>query len=498
MRKFCSLVVLLLLLGTVVAAAGSRPACDALTTAGLFKNTTVQAARVITPDVEPGSVAHCEVTAVITPVTGSRIVAVYRLPDAWNEKLLGLGGAGWAGNLRLDAASAPLARGYATAQTDGGHGSTELWDTSWSSRPVAVTDFGWRAIHEMTLFGKEVISRYYGRPPVRAYFQGCSTGGRQGLIEAQRFPGDYDGIVAGAPVQSLLTQTTQLLRALAFRSAGAALTPGQLARLNEASLAACDGLDGLEDGIVTDPRACSFDLAAVACPVDAPSPDCLSPEQLLAVRSVYGGTMTSDGRIAAYPLLPGDEAGWMRFIDVGAREELGTGAPTAGIKDLRGLLFKDADFDLGAFDPEKDLATVLGSSFAVQYEAVSPDVSAFVERGGKLMLWHGFDDPGPSPLATVEYYESVEQSLGERVKTLDAPVRLFLAPGVEHCGGGRGANAFDPLRALEGWVERKDAPESMHATRADGKLSRPICRYPALPRYKGAGNPNEAANFDCQ
>ncbi len=495
MRNFCSL---MMLLGAVAATAGNQPACEALATAGLFKNATIQSARAVTPDAEPNSAAHCEVTAVITPVAGSRIVNVYRLPDAWNEKLLGLGSGGWAGNVRLDAARAALARGYATAQTDGGHGSTELWDTSWSSRPVAVTDFGWRAVHEMTLLGKQLIDRYYGRPQFRAYFQGCSTGGRQGLMEAQRFPGDYDGIVAGAPVQSLLTQTTQLIRALAFRAPGAALTAGQLARLNEASLAACDGQDGLADGIVTDPRACAFDLSAVACPADGPSPDCLSPEQLNAVRAVYAGVATADGRIAAYPLLPGDEAGWMRFIDVSGQQELGIGAPTAGIKDLRGLLLKDPDFDLAAFDPEKDLATILSSPFAGQYEAVSPDVSAFVDRGGKLLLWHGFDDPGPSPLATVEYYESVTQSLGERVKALDAPVRLFLAPGVEHCGGGRGANAFDPLRALEAWVERKDAPESMHGTRADGKLSRPICRYPALPRYKGTGNPNDAATFDCQ
>ncbi|HZF15976.1 MAG TPA: tannase/feruloyl esterase family alpha/beta hydrolase [Steroidobacteraceae bacterium] len=495
MRKFCTLI---LLFGAIAASASNRPACEALATAGLFKNTVVQSVQVVTRDSLPGSVAHCEVRAVVSPVAGSRIGVIYRLPDAWNDKLLGLGGAGWAGDIRFAASQAPLARGYVTAQSDGGHESAELWDPSWAARPVAVADFGWRAIHQMTLLGKDLIARYYGRAQTRAFFQGCSTGGRQGLIEAQRFADDYDGVVAGAPVQSLLTQTSQLLRTLAFRAPGAALTPGQLVKLNEASLAACDGLDGLEDGIVTDPRACSFDPSAVACSADVASPDCLSPAQVLAVRAIYSRVTTTNGGTAAYPILPGDEAGWMRFIDVGAEQELGVGAQTAGLKNLRETLLKDRDFDLASFDPDKDLATVRGSPFAAQYEAVNPDLSAFVERGGKLILWHGFDDPGPSPLETLEYYEAAQAALGERSKLFDAPVRLFLAPGVEHCGGGRGANTFDPLRALEDWVERKDPPESMRGTRADGKLSRPICRYPALPRYKGSGDPNDAANFTCR
>jgi feruloyl esterase len=208
--------------------------------------------------------------------------------------------------------------------------------------------------------------------------------------------------------------------------------------------------------------------------------------------------MTSDGRIAAYPLSRGSEAAWPVFIDVGAKFEPGTGATSAAIKGMRALIFNDRNFDLKAFNPEMNLVTVRGSSFARSYEASNPDLSAFVARGGKLILWHGFDDPGPSALATIEYYEAVQRALAPAETALKSSVRLFVAPGVQHCGGGPGADVFDTLRALDDWVLRKQAPELMHATRADGRLSRPLCRYPALPYYRGTGDPNEASSFDCK
>src|SRR5258705_4745987 len=295
-------------------------------------------------------------------------------------------------------------------------------------------------------------------------------------MEVQRFTGDYDGVIAGAPVHTLLTQTSMLVRNLSLAAPGAGLGPEQIATLHAAAIAACDAGDGLADGIITDPRACNFDPGALACDSSAPSTGCLSPAQVMAVRTLYEGVRTADGRVAAYPLSRGSEVSWPQFIKVVPEPDPGAGASGASVSGLRALIFGNRNFDLFSFDPEKHLALVRSTPFAKAYEAANADVAAFVDRGGKLILWHGFDDSGPSPIETIEYYEAVQQSLGPKVSTLSSPVRLFLAPGVEHCRGGPGANLFDPLRALEDWIERTSAPESMNATRTDGRISRPLCR----------------------
>jgi feruloyl esterase len=500
--------------------------CTALTTARIFKDTTITSARMMGADEKAGTPAYCEVTASITPVPGSHITAVYRLPASWNGKLVGVGGGGWAGNITLDrsgarsyTSAANLALGFATAQTDGGHATTDPWDTTWAANSESVTDFSYRAIHLMTTVGKAVVTRYYGKPQKRAYFQGCSTGGRQGLMEVQRFPDDYDGVISGAPVYSLLTQSSALVRNETFAAPGAALTAGQISQLHAAALAACDAQDGLQDGIVTDPRACSFDPATLQCKTealahgssdraasegipsgDASTPDCLTAAQVAAVRSVYSGVKTADGRIASYPLSRGGEASWSRFVVIapvpGAKP--GSGDAGNGLGGLRQRLFGNADYDLTTFDAERDLTQVRGGAFAELYEAKNPNIAPFIAHGGKLLLWHGFDDPGPSPLATIEYYENVRQVTGSQSAALDANVRLFLLSGVYHCRGGPGADGFDSLAALDRWVESGQAPDDVIATREDGKLSRPLCRYPTLPRYKGSGDPASADSFQCR
>jgi hypothetical protein len=454
--------------------------------------------------------SYCEVSAVVMPVPGSRIGVVYRLPEPeqWNGKLLGLGGGGWAGNVTLRAAAPGLAAGYATAQTDAGHAASTVWDTSWASNPQSIVDFSYRAIHLMTAVGKALIAHYYGHAQSRAYFQGCSTGGRQALMEAQRFPGDYDGIVAGAPVYDLLTQTTGLLRNRAFSAPGARLTAAQLERLNQAALAACDAADGVEDGIVTDPRSCRFDPGALECGSDAPSPSCLNASQVAAVREIYAGVKTSDARIASYPLARGSEAGWSRFLSVerptAARASVVSPAARPGIDanggmgGLRQALFGDPNFDLAAFNPDRDLRIVRTSSFARLYEAGNADLAPFIGRGGKLIIWHGFYDPGPSPLGTISYYERMRRTTGAKLQTVDASVRLFILPGVYHCGGGPGADRFDSLGAIDEWVTHERLPESLVATRRDGKLSRPVCPYPELPYYRGHGSPDAAGSFVCR
>jgi feruloyl esterase len=467
----------------------------------LFERTTITAAKAIPADASKKLPAFCEVTGSVTPVPGSNIGVVYRLPDSWNGKMLGLGGGGWAGNTRLETAAPGLAEGYATAQTNGGHDVDNVWDTAWASNPEAATDFSYRAIHVMTDIGKSVVAKYYGRAQSRAYFQGCSTGGRQGLMEVQRFPSDYNGVVSGAPVYTLTTQTMSLVRNKTFARADASLTEAQLKRLNEAALAACDAQDGLADGIVTDPRTCKFDPAAAQCKDGGTGADCLSKSQVAVVRSIYSGVKTAKGETASYPLTRGSEAGWSRFIATGAPATSASfvnGTAGAGLGGLRAIIFRNPDFDLSSFDPDRDYRTVRASAFAKEYEAANPDISAFVKAGGKLLLWHGFDDPGPSPFATIEYFEGVQRTTGSKVGPLDASARLFLVPGVYHCRGGPGADQFDAVAALDRWVEKGSAPEKLIATRADGALSRPLCVYPALPRYNGTGDPKSADSFSCK
>ena len=484
-----------------VLGSGGQAACEALAVSGTFEHTTVKSAALIAADPINKTPAFCEVTAVVTPAESSNIGVTYRLPENWNGKMLGLGGGGWAGNVRIETAMPGLTQGYATAQTNGGHDVENVWDTAWAASPAAVTDFSYRAVHVMTDVGKAVVAKYYGRQQSHAYFQGCSTGGRQGLMEVQRYPKDYDGVIAGAPVYSLTTQTMSLVRNQTFARANAGFSEMQLRELNRAALFACDGKDGLVDGIVTDPRMCQFDPGIIQCKDKQGDGHCLSPSQVKAVRSIYTGVKTSQGETVSYPLTRGSEGGWSRFISTGSAATAAAyqnGAAGAGLGGLRALVFNDASFDLAAFDPDHDYATVRHSAFAAEYEAKDPDISAFVNAGGKLLLWHGWDDPGPSPFATLEYFEQVQKVTGPKVKALDASARFFLLPGVYHCRGGPGADTFDSVAALDNWVEHAQPPNNLLATRTDGALSRPVCAYPTLPRYGSAGDSHLAASFHCK
>ncbi len=490
------------LLAQAAYAAGSPAACEALTAPGAFDRTTVTTAKMTAADESKKLPAFCAVSASVKPVEGSNITVVYRMPDNWNGKVLGLGGGGWAGNIRLDAAAQGLSKGFATAQTNGGHDVANVWDTAWAVNPEAATDFSYRAIHVMTDVGKQIVAKYYGEPHKRAYFQGCSTGGRQALMEVQRFPKDYDGVIAGAPVYTLTTQTMSVVRNQIFASTDATLSAPQLARLNKAALAACDGKDGLVDGIVTDPRTCPFDPGPLQCAQGEKDATCLSASQLRAVRALYAGKKTAAGETVSYGLTRGSEAGWARFISTSAQADRAnflTGAAGAGLGGLRAQIFGDPNFDLPAFNPDRDYRTVRDSRFAAEYEAKDPDISPFVNAGGKLLLWHGVDDPGPSMLATVEYYEQMKAVTAAKVKDLDSSARFFLLPGVYHCRGGPGADDFDAVAALDQWVEQGQAPNAMKATRSsEPVLSRPVCQYPTLPRYSGKGDPSLAESFHCK
>lgn len=474
--------------------------CAALGPHPALPDTEIVSAADVAADAQRHLPAFCEVRATISPVAGSHIGVVYRLPVDWNGKVLGIGGGGFAGNVRLEAAVAGLTRGYAVIQNDLGHPSANALDPSFAigadGKPnlPGIVDFGHRATHLATVVGKAVAARIYGRAPEHAYWQGCSTGGRQGLAEVQRYPEDYDGVIAGAPVYNPQVYANAILRVQAFHARPQSnLSPAQVPLIHAAVLAACDAEDGVADGILTDPRQCHWDPGVLQCESGAaPGAKCLSAAQVEAVRTVYSGVRTRDGRYAAMPLMRGGESDWVTRMIGTAKMPLGLNA-LLGAPFVSYIVEADPKYDILSFDPEREMKLLDGGIAAAEVHQQNPDIASFVKRGGKLLLWHGFNDPGPSPLSTIDYYEAVRAQVPEA----SGHVRLFLLPGVLHCGGGAGPDRFDALTALQSWVEHGTAPKSMIATKANSPLSRPLCPYPALPRYKGTGDPNLAASFEC-
>jgi feruloyl esterase len=495
MNKFAIRMLLASAIGAVPAVAHAQGGtvdaakCQAMKTGNPMQGDYVGARWVAATETAP---AYCEVRAVLSPAKGSTIGVMYRLPESWNGKLLGLGGGGWAGNVTLGAAMPGLRAGYATAQTDGGHAQTGAWDNDWSSSPEALTDFAYRAINQMTVGGKALVKAFYGKAQDKAYFQGCSTGGRMALMEAQRFPEDYDAIIAQAPVYSLQVQTSAVLRNQVLK-AGGGFTPAQLKLANDAVLKACDAKDGLADGVIAAPRQCDWSPKVLAC---APGQDagasCLSAGQVTALETLYAGIRQKKKDWAMLPLAKGSETGWIPFI---ATDGSGTTqASGGGMPGLSKVLFGDRTVDFNAFDAEADVTQARTSAFGKAYEANNPDLSAFIARGGKLLLWHGESDPGPSPVGTVDYY----QAMLKKTKSGAAATRLFLAPGVGHCAGGPGADQVNYLAALDDWVTSGTAPETLVATKINSPVKRTLCAFPQVARYKGEGDANDPANHVCE
>ena len=478
--------------GAEAPATGGSPdvRCAQLQGATGFPNTTITKTQRVLADAKAGLPSFCEITALVSPVAGSKITAIYRLPDNWNGRMLGLGGGGWAGQVGLTAAAAGLPRGYAVAQTDAGHADPNGADPRWTlNNPVAVTDFSHRAIHETAALGKLVVARYYGRAADHNYYQGCSTGGRMGMMETQRYPEDYDGVIAGAPVYTLLVQTSNVVRDRIFRAPGAEISVDLMKKVNAAVLAACDADDGLADGVLSKPYACKWDPSAMQCKSGADRASCLTPPQVKAVRDAYQTTRTRAGVVGNYGLTRGSEAGWNPFVPTlysTARTSI-----NGSLGELVPLMFGDAGFYMSQFDIEKHQAAVHATPFAKEYEASSTDLSRYFKRGGKLILWHGMDDPGPSALATADYYQRVTKELGTD------SIRFYGAPGVYHCGGGPGADQLDLLTAMEQWVENGKAPGQLLAKNTRANYERPLCEWPKTPHYV-SGDPKQASSFRCE
>ena len=429
---------------------------------------------------------HCKVTMVLKPTPDSNINVELWLPTKnWNGKFLAVGNGGWAGAIQgWGDMQVALRRGYATAGTDTGHSAADGQAGMFAlAHPEKVVDFAFRALHDMTVKSKRVVDAFYTAPLDYSYYKGCSTGGRQGVMAAQRYPGDYDGIIAGA----LANRHIHMHTAGAYRQMQLALHPDEAlpeakAKLvNDAVLAQCDTL---HEGFLNNPRQCSFDYASLACKAGAPTDACLTPRELKTVQTYYGGTKNSKGEL----IFSGQAYG----VPIPAMASSQDPPNPFAFDSIRILGFQDANYDWRKFDLDRDLAVVDKKAGFV--DAVNPDLRAYEATGGKLLLYAGWRDNGITPENTVLYYESVLHEMGPEQ---DDWMRLFLVPGMMHCGGGPGPNTFDSLTALEQWREKGLAPAAMLGTNRESGLKRPICAYPEYAKYKGSGDLKDAASFAC-
>src|SRR2546426_4377518 len=429
----------------------------------------------------------CRVAATLRPSSDSDIKIEVWLPMGnWNGKYQAVGNGGWAGVISYSALAEGLARGYAMSSTDTGHvggsGSFAL------GHPEKLIDFGWRSEHEMTVKAKAVIQAFYGNGPRLSYWNGCSTGGRQGLKEAQKFPDDYDGIIAGAPANR--TAISLWVAHAVLKDPASYIPPSKYPIIHQAALGACDAHDGLKDGLIDDPTKCNFDPKALLCKA-GDGAECLTAPQVEAAKKMYSPAINPrTGQQLFSSFVPGTELGW--GVQAQGPE------PSANIYDqYRYIVFKDANWDWKTFNFDSDVVRGdLPENLVMN--ATDPNMKAFFSHGGKLLLYHGWSDTNVPTLNTIKYYKSVLDNIEGTAKASDS-VRLFLEPGMGHCGGGEGPNVFDKVGALEQWVEQGKAPEKLNASHStNGKVdrTRPLCPYPQVAKYKGTGSIDDA-NFVC-
>ena len=474
--------------------------CSQLAASMKLPNTTVSSAKAVAAGrfTPPGGAAgaelanlpaFCRVALTIKPSSDSDIKTEVWLPmSGWNGKFLAVGNGAWGGSIQYGALGDGLRRGYAVASTDTGHTGS---DASFGiGHPEKLIDFGYRAVHETAVQGKATAAALYGTAPRFSYFNGCSGGGRQSFMEAQRYPQDFDAIIAGAPGYDRTHGAFQSLRAMqaTHKEPGSFIPATKYPAIHRAAVNACDEIDGLKDGLITDPTKCSFDPGVIACK-GADSASCLTPAQVAAAKTIYAPVIDpKTGKEIFAGLQPGSEMHWAAI----SGEQ-----PHPMYNDLaRFIVFQDANWSYKDLDINKHLELARKADGGV-LSATSTNLKPFVDRGGKLLIYHGWEDQNISPTMTVDYYSAVVRDMG---KGVDSSVRLFMVPGMGHCGGGDGPNTFDMIKALEMWREHGHAPASIEASKvADGQVirTRPLCPYPQVAKYKGTGSIDRAESFAC-
>ncbi len=432
--------------------------------------------------------AFCRVAATLTPSADSDIRVEIWLPLAgWNGKLQAVGNGGWAGTITYAALAGAVAKGYAGVSTDTGH-STPGGEFA-MGHPEKLVDFGYRSVHEMTVLAKAAAKAFYDADPKRSYWNGCSTGGRQGLMAAQRFPADFDGILAGAPANymSHLQPWSLWVPKAVHETEASYIPPAKYPLIHKAVLEACDALDGVKDGVLENPMRCHFDPKVLECA----GPDtsaCLTTAQVKAARTLYGPATNPRTGAKIFPgLEPGGEMGW-----TGLAGPQPMGIP---VDTFKFVVHNDSNWDWKTIDFDRDV-TALEKKFAGVVDAVQPDLSPFTGHGGKLIMYHGWNDQLIAPRNSIDYFNAVSYSLG--TARTEASVRLYMVPGMAHCRGGDGTFNFDMLDQLDEWVEKGVAPDAVVATRTNPTRSRPLCPFPQEAVYKGSGSTDDATNFSCK
>lgn len=493
----------------------SAASCEGLATLHL-PHTTITGAEVVTAgaftpptgkplaDLPP----FCRVTATVKPSADSDILVEIWLPQSgWNERLEGTGNGGFAGKISYGALAEGVRHGYAVANTDMGMATPPGATASiFIDRPERWIDWGYRATHEMTLVAKQVVRAYYTRDARHAYFVGCSTGGEQALMESQRYPDDYDGIVGGAAAQNRTGVHASILwNYVANERTPASYLPAPARTLlTQAVVNACDALDGVKDGVINDPAQCHFDPASLQCK-DANQENCLTAAQVETAKQLYAGPVNPRTGQSLYPGLPkGSEFGWD-----GLDPNHGGLPPYAPI--FQWVFGANWDWRQFDFDRQDSLYT---GKLASMVNATSPDIDTFRQHGHKLIMYHGWSDWLVAPGETINYYNSVlarDQTSGQSsaqashtTPPLDDSVRLFMVPGMSHCSGGPGVTHFDALGAVVEWVEHGVAPKEMIASKlspgeSEGPVifQRPLCPYPRTAQYRGTGSTHDASSFVC-
>ncbi|HEV2990984.1 MAG TPA: tannase/feruloyl esterase family alpha/beta hydrolase [Candidatus Angelobacter sp.] len=466
-----------------------------------------------------GVPAFCRVMAEVKPSRDSDIkIEVWMPLTGWNGKFEGVGNGGFAGAMIYQGLAFAVSRGYAAAETDTGHSGSPT-DASWAlGHPEKVIDFGYRGIHEMTVKAKAIIQAFYGNAPKHSYFASCSNGGREALMEAQRFPEDYNGILAGAPANfwtNMLVSGIWDLQALQG-DPKSYIPAAKIPAIHDAVLAACDAQDGVKDGIINDPRECHFDPSTIVCK-EGDSKDCLTAPQAEALKKLYEGPHNSKGQQLFPGSVVGGEdgpGGWSLWVTGAAPGRSLQYAFSNGF--FVSMVFEDPKWDFKTFNFDTGIK-VANDKAAHALNANDPNMKAFKTGGGKLIIYHGWSDAAISPLNSIRYYNSVVDAMG--AAETNQFLRLYMAPGMQHCTGGPGANSFGQtgnpkaptdaghniFTALEQWVEKGVAPDRIIAAKwvsdADpsqgARMTRPLCPHPQVAKYKGTGDTNDEANFAC-
>jgi feruloyl esterase len=498
----CGFAAWLLTSGNAAVRVDAAGSCEGLTALKLAATTITQAKVEPAPSATVATGPYpatrpipeiCRVAATLKPSSDSDIKMEIWMPVSnWNGKYQAVGNGAFNGNINTGALTTAVARGYAASSTDTGHtgGSAEFG----LGHPEKVIDFGWRAVHETAEASKAIIAAYYGGAPKFSYFNGCSAGGRQAMQEAQRFPADFNGIIAGAPGLDWTGRAASAVRIAQRLEQNEAARLGQAQRqlLHAAVVESCDLQDGVKDGVLENPKKCTFDPGVLQCKGSEES-SCLTAAQVETARMIYAGAVNPKTKRAINGLARGSELGW---TDLGWTAS----ARATGLDQFRFLVFGDPSWTIQKFNWDSDIVQAEEKDNNT-LNALNPNLQPFISRGGKLIQYHGWSDPQISPAGTTQYYESVVQALGGRNKVHDS-YRLYMAPGMGHCSGGEGPNTFDMVTALERWVEAGVAPSQIPAsiTRPSAMLnrSRPLCPYPEVAVYKGSGSTDEGGNFACR